>query len=287
MSDPIDALPPLRAIISAHGLAAKKSLGQNFLCDLNITDKIAHAAGALREGVTFEIGPGPGGLTRSLLRAGARRVVAIEYDSRAVAALQSLKEAAGPRLEVLEADALKADLAALAPHGPRRIVANLPYNIATPLLLGWLRQMRENPGMWESLTVMVQREVADRLTASAATKAYGRLAVVAQWLCRVERLFDLPPSVFLPPPRVISSVVRFLPYPPASSAPPFGAIETLTAAAFGQRRKMLRSSLKSFSGALQQAGIDPALRAESLSVADFVRLAGFLGAASDTNSGDS
>lgn len=273
MSDPVDSLPPLREIIAAHALAAKKSLGQNFLCDLNITDRIARAAGDLSRGTTFEIGPGPGGLTRSLLRAGAARIVAVEFDPRAVAALESLKNAAGGRLEIIRADALETDLLAFAPQGPRRIVANLPYNVATPLLIRWLRELRENPEAFESLTLMFQREVAERLTAAHSTKAYGRLSVLTQWIARAERLFDLPPSVFVPAPKVTSSVLRLVPLGLAPDAPSFAAVEKITAAAFGQRRKMLRSSLKGFSDILQAARIDPALRAENLSIAEFVKLA--------------
>lgn len=268
----IDALPPLRDIIAQHGLSAKKALGQNFLCDLNITDRIAQIPHDLSQGTTFEIGPGPGGLTRSLLRVGATRVIAVEFDPRAIAALESLKAAASGRLEILQADALALDLSALAPP-PRRIVANLPYNIATPLLVGWLRQMRENAQSFESLTLMFQREVADRLLAAPHSKDYGRLTILAQWLCRIERKFDLPPSVFVPPPKVTSSVVHFVPRDLPPDSPAFATVEKLTAAAFGQRRKMLRSSLKSFQDIVQQSGIDPTARAEDLGVQDFIRMA--------------
>lgn len=274
MSDaPIDALPPLRDIIAAHGLSAKKSLGQNFLCDLNVTDRIAGAVRDLSQGTTFEIGPGPGGLTRSLLRAGAGRVIAVEFDPRAIAALESLRVAARGRLEIIQADALVTDLSALAPQPPRRIIANLPYNIATPLLVGWLRRMRDDAASFESLTLMFQREVADRLLAAPKTKAYGRLAVLAQWLCHIERKFDLPPTVFVPPPKVTSSVVHFTPRMLPPDSPAFATVEKLTAAAFGQRRKMLRSSLRGFEDILQQSGLDPTDRAEDLAVEDFIRLA--------------
>lgn len=269
----IDALPPLREIIAAHGLSAKKALGQNFLCDLNITDKIARAAGDLSSGTTFEIGPGPGGLTRSLLRSGAERVIAVEFDPRAIAALDSLKNAAQNRLDIVNADALTLDLVPLAAQTPRRIVANLPYNIATPLLIGWLRQMRTDPNAFESLTLMFQREVADRLVAQPKTKAYGRLSILAQWLCRIERKFDIPPSLFVPPPKVTSSVVHFLPRPLPPDAPVFATVEKITAAAFGQRRKMLRSSLKGFEQVMQQSGITPSARAEDLAIEDFIRMA--------------
>lgn len=269
----LDSLPPLREVISRHDLRADKKLGQNFLLDGNITDKIARAAGDLRGVTVFEIGPGPGGLTRSLLRAGAQRVIAVEYDPRAVGALRELEEASGGRLTILQADALATDLTELAPSSRRAIVANLPYNIATPLLLGWLKQIRADAAAYDSMTLMFQREVADRLTASCGGKTYGRLSVMAQWLCGVKRLFDLPPSVFVPPPKITSSVVQFRPLPPPADAPEVAAMEAVTAAAFGQRRKMLRSSLKSFPGLLERAGIDGSLRAEQLDIAAFVRLA--------------
>jgi 16S rRNA (adenine1518-N6/adenine1519-N6)-dimethyltransferase len=272
----LDALPPLRDVIARHDLRADKRLGQNFLLDLNITAKIARAAGPLGEATLFEIGPGPGGLTRSLLNAGAKKLIAVEYDPRAVAALQELAAADG-RLTVLRADALETDLLTLAPAGPRVIVANLPYNIATPLLLGWLRQVRQSPDAFAAMTLMFQREVADRLTALPGNKIYGRLSVMAQWLCAVDRLFDLPPSVFVPPPKVTSSVVRFVPRVLSPGQPSFRAMETTVADAFNQRRKMLRSALKSFPGLIEKAGIDGALRAEQLAVADFVRLAGLHG----------
>lgn len=294
-------LPPLREVIARHDLRADKALGQNFLLDSNITDKIARAAGDLRDVTAIEIGPGPGGLTRSLLRAGAKAVVAVEFDPRAVGALRELEDAAGGRLRIVQADALATDLTALVPAGRRAIVANLPYNIATPLLLGWLAQLRADAGAYESMTLMFQREVADRLTAPAGGKAYGRLAVMAQWLCAVKRLFDLPPSVFVPPPKIKSSVVGFRPRlldgagghaarddaPDGGSvrdgmmagcavpggAPAAATVAALTAAAFGQRRKMLRSSLRGWPGLLAAAGVDETLRAEQLDVATFIRMA--------------
>jgi 16S rRNA (adenine1518-N6/adenine1519-N6)-dimethyltransferase len=269
----IDALPPLREIVERAGLRAKKSLGQNFILDLNVTDRIARAAGDVSGASVFEIGPGPGGLTRSLLRAGAREVVALEYDPRAVAALGELEGAANGRLRVVGADALETDLLGFDAPTPRVIVANLPYNIATPLLVGWLRQVRERPGAWDRFVLMFQREVADRLVAVPGTKAYGRLSVLAQWLCTVRRAFDLPPSVFVPPPSVTSSVVCLTPRALPQDAPSFSALESTTAAAFGQRRKMLRSVLKADLAALEFCGIDPSARAETLSVADFVALA--------------
>lgn len=270
----IDALPPLRTVVERAGLRARKALGQNFILDLNVTDRIARAAGDLSAAHVFEIGPGPGGLTRSLLKAGARAVTAIEYDPRAVAALEDLREAASGRLNIVQADALKTDLLEIPAHGPRVIVANLPYNIATPLIVGWLRQVRDRPGAWSRFVLMVQREVADRLTADPGAKDYGRLGVLARWLCETDRLFDLPPSVFVPPPSVTSSVVRFIPGALSSSAPSFAAMESTTAAAFGQRRKMLRSTMKADLPLLEACGIDPSCRAETVSVEAFAALAG-------------
>ena len=220
----------------------------------------------------FEIGPGPGGLTRSLLKAGARKLIAIEYDPRAVAALQELAQA-DSRLTVMRADALETDLLTVAPDGPRHLVANLPYNIATPLLIGWLKQIRDVPDAFLSLTLMFQREVADRLEAKPNSKEYGRLSVMTQWLCDVKKLFDLPPSVFIPPPKVTSSVVRLTPRPLPPNAPSFRAMESIVAGAFGKRRKMLRVALKSHPNLLEKAGIEGTLRAEQISVADFVKLA--------------
>lgn len=272
----IDDLPPLRDVIARHDLRAQKKLGQNFLLDLNITDKIARAAGDLRGVAVFEIGPGPGGLTRSLLRAGAERVIAVEYDPRAVAALRDLAGAAAGRLSIVQDDALRVDLRALAPSGTRRaVVANLPYNIATPLLIEWLRQIRENPAAFDFMLLMFQKEVAQRLTAVPGTKDYGRLSIMAQWLCRVERIFDLPPEVFTPPPKVTSSVVWFKPRVLPAGDPSFADVERVTAAAFGQRRKMLRGALKSCPGALEsleKAGINPQRRAEQLDIAEFIGL---------------
>lgn len=269
----IHNLPPLREVIAAHDLRAEKKLGQNFLLDSNITDKIARQAGDLTATTVFEIGPGPGGLTRSLLKAGAQKVIAIEYDPRAVGALQDLVEAAEGRLDVVQADALDTDLLALAPEGPRAVVANLPYNIATPLLIGWLRQIYQDRSAYQSLTLMFQKEVVERICARENTKAYGRLAVLAQWLCECKKAFDLPPSAFTPPPKVTSSIVQLTPKDLSAGQPDFAAVEQLTAAAFGQRRKMLRSSLKAHITALETAGIDPTARAEQLSVDDFICLA--------------
>jgi 16S rRNA (adenine1518-N6/adenine1519-N6)-dimethyltransferase len=269
-ADAFARLPPLREIIRAHGLSAKRSLGQNFLLDLNLTGRIARAAGPLDSGTTIEIGPGPGGLTRALLAEGAPRVIAIERDPRAVAALGSLVEAAQGRLTIIEADALEIDAAGLGPP-PRRIVANLPYNVATPLAIGWLKQMAS----FESLTLLFQKEVAERLAAKRGTGAYGRLSVLAQFLAEVRLLFDIPARAFTPPPKVTSSLVGLRgrgTRPAAETA----VLERVTQAAFGQRRKMLRQSLKSLGepeALLAAAGIDPRLRAEALSVDEFCRLA--------------
>lgn len=267
-----DLLPPLREVIAAHGLSAQKSLGQNFLLDSNITDKIVRLAGDLSGACVFEIGPGPGGLTRSLLKSGAAKVIAVEFDRRAIEALEGLKQAAKGRLEIVQGDALETDLTALHP-GPRAIVANLPYNIATPLLIGWLRRIRQDQGAFSAMTLMFQKEVAERITAPPGSKAYGRLSVLCQWLCEAKRVYELPPSAFTPPPKVSSSVVRFVPKRLAADAPEFSALEKITEAAFGQRRKMIRGSLKSHAHLFSGLGINPELRAENLSVKDFLNLA--------------
>jgi 16S rRNA (adenine1518-N6/adenine1519-N6)-dimethyltransferase len=269
--DGLAALPPLREVIAAHGLDARKRLGQHFLLDLNLTRRIARAAAPLDQGSVIEVGPGPGGLTRALLLEGAGRVVAIEIDTRAIAALKELQAVAGDRLELVEADALKIDLATLGPP-PRRIVANLPYNVSTALLVGWLHQADQVCDM----VLMFQKEVADRLAAAPRSKDYGRLSILAQHVCTVQRLFDVAPSAFVPPPKVVSSVVRLRPRPEGRLAD-LRPLERVTAAAFGQRRKMLRSSLGSVFASpvevLDRLGISPTARAEELSVADFVRLA--------------
>lgn len=271
----LSSLPPLRDVIAANELRARKALGQNFLLDLNVTAKIARSAGDLSALTVFEVGPGPGGLTRGLLSEGAGRVIAVEFDPRAVTALQPLVQAAEGKLTVMEGDALHTDLTALAP-APRAIVANLPYNIATPLLIGWLKQIYDDAGAYAHMTLMFQREVVDRITAPPGGKAYGRLAVIAQWLCTAQRVFDLPPEAFSPPPKVTSSIARFVPRPAESGRPAFESMEKITAAAFGQRRKMLRAALRGFPGILEAAGIDGTLRAEQLPVADFVKLAAAL-----------
>ena len=275
-SDPrhaaIEALPPLRAVIAAHGLAAKKSLGQNFLLDLNLTTRIARAAGDLAGINVIEIGPGPGGLTRGILFTQAERLFAVERDDRCVAALQPLVQAANGRLALIAEDALKIDYEALCP-APRAIVANLPYNIATVLLLGWL----EKAHLFAHFTLMFQKEVAARLAAAPRTKDYGRLSVIAQWLCRVEKKIELPPSAFTPPPKVTSTVVHLTPYQNRNDAFSFKTMEKLTGAAFGQRRKMLRQSLKGLNvdhaRLIAEAEIPETARAEEIDIAGFIRMA--------------
>jgi 16S rRNA (adenine1518-N6/adenine1519-N6)-dimethyltransferase len=277
---PEPALPPLRDVIARHGLGAKHGLGQHFLLDLNLTAKIARAAGDLARGTTIEIGPGPGGLTRALLAAGAR-VLAIELDRRCIPALEEIAAAYPGRLAIVEGDALKLDpLAECAARGlppPYRMAANLPYNVATPLLLGWLANIKR----YESLTLMFQKEVAERLAARPRTKAYGRLAIAAQWRCTIDLLFTLPPGAFVPPPKVESAVVRLLPRvaPPAPADP--AVLERVTAAAFGQRRKMLRQALKALGGEAlcRAASVEPTARAEELTVEQFAALARALAAA--------
>jgi len=261
-------LPPLRDVIVRHNLNARHSLGQHFLLDSNLCRRIALTAGDLGDCTVIEIGPGPGGLTRALLLAGARRVIAIEKDARCVAALQGLTDLFPDRLTVIEADALEVDVTGLGPR-PLRIVANLPYNVATPLLLQWLRQVQT----FERLTLMFQREVADRLLAAPRTKAYGRLAVITQWLCEVRHAFTVDRRAFTPPPKVTSSVVVLTPRPQPLSPATFRSLEAVTAAAFGQRRKMLRSSLRGLELDLADLGIDPSARAEELGVPAFCALA--------------
>ena len=271
----IDGLPPLREVIERHGLQAKKALGQNFLFDLNLTGKIARAAGDLGEATVIEVGPGPGGLTRALLFNGARRVIAIERDERCLEALAEVSRHYPGRLEVMPGDALKTDFAALAgtaDSGPVKIVANLPYNIGTELLIRWLT-VADWPPFYQSMTLMFQREVAERITASPGSDAYGRLGVLAGWRTEARIAFDVPPQAFTPPPKVTSSVVHLAPR--LSPLPVDGRkLGRVTEAAFGQRRKMLRQSVKSLGGEalLTRAGIDPTRRAETLSVEEFVRL---------------
>jgi 16S rRNA (adenine1518-N6/adenine1519-N6)-dimethyltransferase len=278
-----DGLPPLREVIRRHGLAAKKSLGQNFLLDLNLAARIARAAGPL-DGVTvFEVGPGPGGLTRALLAQGAPRVIAVERDKRAIAALGEIAAHYAGRLDISEADALTFDPRPLLPDGAVRIVANLPYNIATALLVSWLCT-EPWPPWYDSAILMFQREVAERIVAQPHSKSYGRLSVLAQWRSEARILFDVNASAFVPPPKVKSSLVRLVP-----RAKPMPCerklLERVTQAAFGQRRKMLRQSLRSLgtevTALLAATGLDPTARAEDLSVADFVALARALAATRD------
>lgn len=270
-------LPSLREVIRAHDLAAKKSLGQNFLLDLNLIDRIARAAGPLAGVTVVEIGPGPGGLTRALLAHGAARVIGIERDARCVKALEELRAAFPDRLSVISGDALEVDPRPLLGPGPARIVANLPYNIATVLLVRWL--MSEWPPWFDSLTLMFQREVALRIVAAPGSEHYGRLAVLAGWRTEAKILFDVNRSAFVPPPKVTSSVVRLVPRAEPLACDP-KVLERVTAAAFGQRRKMLRQSLRSLgvepAALLSATAIEPTERAEQLSVADFVRLANAL-----------
>jgi 16S rRNA (adenine1518-N6/adenine1519-N6)-dimethyltransferase len=273
----IDDLPPLREVIAAHGLNAKKSLGQNFLLDLNLTTKIAKTAGPLENITVVEVGPGPGGLTRALLAAGVRKVIAIEKDRRAIAALQEIAARYPSRLEIIEGDALEFDAVAHLNGAPARIIANLPYNIATPLLTGWLTKP-DWPPWYDSMTLMLQKEVAERIASPSGNKTYGRLSVLTQALCDVKIAFDVPPQAFVPAPKVTSSVVWFKPKPEAKNVPR-EALQDLTRAAFGQRRRMLRASLKNFPGAqkaLEIAGINTENRAEALSPLDFCRLAQIL-----------
>lgn len=272
----LDGLPPLREVIAKHGLDALKSLGQNFLLDLNITQKVARQAGKLDDALVVEIGPGPGGLTRALLALGAKHVIAIERDRRAIPALMEISDHYPGRLTVIEGDALTTDIAALARPGmPLKIVANLPYNIGTQLLVNWLTVPW--PPFWESLTLMFQKEVGERIVAEAGEDHYGRLGVLCGWLTHAEMMFDLSPQAFSPPPKVTSTVVHI--EPRAHPLPcKLDKLERVTHAAFGQRRKMLRQSLKPLGGErlLVKAGIDPARRAETLSVEEFCLLANSL-----------
>jgi 16S rRNA (adenine1518-N6/adenine1519-N6)-dimethyltransferase len=269
-----DALPPLREVIRRHELSARKSLGQNFLLDLNLTGRIARAAGPL-DGVTvLEVGPGPGGLTRALLAEGAN-VIAVERDERALAALAEIAEHYPGRLQVIGGDALTFDIAPYLGKGPLRVVANLPYNIATALLVSWLTA-EPWPPWYDRLTLMFQREVAERIVAGPGSKTYGRLSVLAGWRAEAKILFDVAPSAFVPPPKVTSSVVQLVPRA-APLACNRRALERVTEAAFGQRRKMLRQSLKQLGvdpiPLLETAGVDPTARAEDIPVEGFVALA--------------
>jgi 16S rRNA (adenine1518-N6/adenine1519-N6)-dimethyltransferase len=271
----IDDLPPLREVIRRHGLTPKKSLGQNFLFDLNLTARIARAAGPLDGVDVVEIGPGPGGLTRALLAAGARRVIAIERDQRAIAALEEIGARYPGQLEIVAGDALRIDPRDQLGPERARVVANLPYNIATALLIGWLTA-EPWPPWYDSLLLMFQREVAQRIVATPGSKSYGRLSVLAGWRTEAKLLFDVAPSAFVPPPKVTSSVVRLTPRPVPLACQSI-ALQRVTEAAFGQRRKMLRQSLKTLgvdAGALlSEAGIEPTARAEEIPVEGFVALA--------------
>ncbi|HYS45135.1 MAG TPA: 16S rRNA (adenine(1518)-N(6)/adenine(1519)-N(6))-dimethyltransferase RsmA [Rhizomicrobium sp.] len=268
-----DKLPPLREVIAAHGLTAKKSLGQNFLFDLNLTRKIARAAGTADGGIFYEVGPGPGGLTRALLSEGADKVIVVERDARCLPALEEIAQVYPGKLEVLSADALELDEATALPRGVR-IAANLPYNVGTALLIKWLTTPQWPP-LWSSLTLMFQKEVAQRITARPGGEHYGRLSVLAQWRCTAKILFDVNPHAFVPPPSVTSSIVRLEPRAQPLAPADLSDLEKITAAAFGQRRKMLRQSLKSQGGEalLEKAGIDPTLRPEDLTIEQFAALA--------------
>jgi 16S rRNA (adenine1518-N6/adenine1519-N6)-dimethyltransferase len=278
----LDDLPPLRDVIRRHDLTARKSLGQNFLFDLNLAARIARAAGPLAGVTVFEVGPGPGGLTRALLALGAARVIAVERDDRAIAALQEIAAHYPDRLDIEAADALTFDPAGRLGNGPAQIVANLPYNIATALLVAWL-SIEPWPPWYDSAVLMFQREVAERIVAPPGSKTYGRLSVLVQWRCEARIMFDVNASAFVPPPKVTSSIVRIVP-----RAAPLPCdrkmLELATQAAFGQRRKMLRQSLRSLgtdaAALLDAAGLEPTARAEDIPVSGFVALAQALAAVS-------
>ncbi len=264
------SLPPLRDVIARHGLDAKRTLGQHFLLDANLIGRIVRQAGDLAGRHVVEVGPGPGGLTRGLVASDAASIMAVELDHRAIGAINELALSAGGRLTVIEGDALRRDLTQLVP-APRQIIANLPYNIGSPLLVGWLKQA----ALWERFTLMFQDEVAERICAAPGTGAYGRLSVIAQWVCSAEYRLRIPPAAFVPPPKIFSAVVVLTPRPEQPSAALFNAMERVTAAAFGQRRKMLRGALRGIGGEalLEAAGIEGVRRAETLDVAEFARLA--------------
>jgi 16S rRNA (adenine1518-N6/adenine1519-N6)-dimethyltransferase len=277
----IDDLPPLREVVRTHGLMAKKSLGQNFLFDLNLTSRIARSAGPLEEATVIEVGPGPGGLTRAILAAGAKKVIAIERDTRCMPALAEIADRYPGRLDVIEADALQFDPRPMVGDGLVRIIANLPYNVGTALLTGWLTG-EAWPPWWASLTLMFQREVAERIVADESDpKNYGRLGVLCGWRAESRILFDVPPSAFVPPPKITSSVVHLT---PRTSPLPcrLTALEAVTRAAFGQRRKMLRQSLKALdpdpAAIIQAAGLEETTRAENVPVEGYVALANALDA---------
>jgi len=271
VNDPVQSLPPLRDVIAEHGLAARKGLGQHFLLDLNLTLKIARAAGDLTAGTTVEVGPGPGGLTRAILSAGAGRLIAIEKDDRCIAALAPLVDAAAGRMTLLNEDALKVDYRAVGPP-PLKIISNLPYNVGTPLLVGWL----EKAEAIASMTLMFQKEVAERITAPPGTDHYGRLSVLCNWRCRTDYLFTLPARAFTPPPKIDSAVVQLTPYDTVPYPGRMDLLQRVTAAAFGQRRKTLRRSLAQLGVPvdmlLERSGIDGSLRAETIDIEGFGRL---------------
>ena len=266
MTPPLEE--PIGDVIRRHRIGARRGLGQHFLLDLNLCRRIARAAGPLSDVTVIEVGPGPGGLTRALLEGGAARVVVVERDRRCIAALAELAGAHPGRLDVIEGDALEMDMAEIS-GPPRRIVSNLPYNIATPLLIGWLKRI----GDFQSLTCMFQKEVADRLSARPRSKAYGRLSVMTQWLTRVRHEFNIDRRAFTPPPKVASSLVTLMPRPEPLAPAAWDSLEALAAAAFGQRRKMLRTSLKPLGLDVEGLGLDPASRPEELEVEDFCILA--------------
>ncbi|MEC3950271.1 16S rRNA (adenine(1518)-N(6)/adenine(1519)-N(6))-dimethyltransferase RsmA [Sphingobium sp. HWE2-09] len=276
MADTHPALPPLRDVIARHGLAASKALGQNFLLDEQLLDRIAAIPGPLREAPAFEVGPGPGGLTRAILRAGAR-LVAVERDRRCLPALAELEEAFPGQLRVISGDAMEVDARTEAGEAAH-IIANLPYNVGTPLLVGWLSAAWEPLPWWSSLTLMFQMEVAERIVAKVGSDHYGRLAILSQWRSDAKIAMKVHRSAFTPPPKVMSAVVHITPKP-APDGVQLKFLERLTAAAFGQRRKMLRQSLKGLPGALdalKTLGIDPQRRAETVSVEEFVAVARIL-----------
>ena len=286
MNQSFDELPPLRDVIRRYGLTARKSLGQNFLLDLNLAARIARAAGPLEATIVIEIGPGPGGLTRALLALGALRVIAVERDDRAIGALKDIAAHYPDRLEVIAGDALNFDPRMHPPSGRARIVANLPYNIATALLVMWVT-VEPWPPWYDSAVLMFQREVADRIVADVGSKSYGRLSVLVQWRCTPRIIFDVNASAFVPPPKVKSSVVRIDPRPTPLSCDR-AMLEAVTQAAFGQRRKMLRQSLRALGAdtpeLIAAAGLDPTARAEDISVGQFVSLARMLAVQRDRRS---
>lgn len=270
----VDSLPKISDVILESNLRATKALGQNFLCDLNMTRKIARAADIQPDDHIIEIGPGPGGLTRGLFLEGAQQVTAIEFDPRAVNALQSLIQATNNALSVIEGDALQENLLRFGEDGRRKIVANLPYNISVPLIIQWLKHVHHDAqNAYCSITIMVQKEVAERISATFDTSHYGRLSVLCQWLCHCDIQFHVPPSAFVPPPKVTSSIIQLTPRQDRQDDVPFATIEKLTEMAFGQRRKMIRQSLKPYLPILHDLGLNETDRGQSLSVKNYVDIA--------------